>query len=226
MGCEIISIVVLAIIGLIYGGIKKGIHNYIADLLKHFLNRFFHDPFDGYKINNEYLEIRDKLIELRVKLNADRVHVSQFSNGSSFTNTKPIWKLSRTYEVCDNGVTYESQNFQNVMAITIWPTLSSLFTDSLITKRVTNNICEKHGKKCERPLGVYQYNVEDIHDSNVKFALKEYGIKWFLQSPLLDTNLNVVGVLNIEFMDEQNEEINYCEICQLAQEISYILNKK
>jgi len=226
MGSELISLMVIAIIGLIYGGIKKGIHNYIADFLKHFLNKFFHDPFDGKKINDEYLEIRDKLIELRIKLDADRVHVSQFSNGNSFTNTKPIWKLSRTYEICDNGITYESPNFQNIMAITVWPILSALFSDNEIAKRVTNKYCEEHGNKCERPLGVYQYIVEDIHDSNVKFSLKEQGIKWFLQAPLLDINKNVIGVMNIEFMDLSDKEINYCEICEMAQEISYIINKK
>lgn len=225
MSNEIISIIVLGFLGVVYSGIKRGIHSYIADSIKHFLMKLFHDPFDGEKINKEYQTIRDKLIELRVKLDADRVHISQFSNGSNFTNKKPIWKLSRTYEVCDSGITYESGQYQNVVAITIWSILSELFSDSGIAKRVTNNSCEEHGNHCERPLGVYKYIVDDIDDSNVKYLLKAEGIQWFLQSPLLDNDKNIIGVMNIEFMDLQRKDINYCEICQLAQEISYILNK-
>jgi len=223
---EFASVIGLAILGLFYGGIKRGVHIYIAELMKHFLNKFFHDPFDGKLIDEEYQLVRDKLLELKVTLEADRVHISQFSNGSSFTNTKPIWKLSRTYEVCDAGVTYEAENYQNIMAITVWPILSSIFVKGEKTLRVTNNQCEEHGKQCERPLGVYKYIVDDIHDSNVKFALKECGIKWFLQSPIVDKDEIIVGVLNIEFMDLERKQINYCEICQTTQEISYILNKK
>jgi len=223
---DIVSVIGLAIIGLIYGGIKRGVHVYIAELMKHFLNKFFHDPFDGQKIDEEYQLIRDKLLELRIKLDADRVHVSQFSNGSSFTNTKPIWKVSRTYEICDAGVTYEAENYQNIMAISIWPIISSIFGGIDKSTRVTNNQCEEHGNKCERPLGVYKYIVDDIHDSNIKYSLKECGIKWFLQSPIVDKDENIVGILNIEFMDLSRKEINYCEICQTTQEISYILNKK
>ena len=221
MGTEMIGMIGIAILSFVYACMKRSFRSWIWKKI----TTQFHEAFDGKKIHEEYQQVRDKLIELRIKYDADRVHVSLFSNGSSFTNNKPIWKLSRILEVCDNGIQYTSHLYQNIVAITIWPILSGLFSDSKQAKRVTNNNCETRGNQCQRPLGCYLYDIENIDDSNVKFMLKNDGIQTILQSPIMNGE-NIVGMLNIEFLDKLEEDVDYCNICETAQEISYILNKR
>lgn len=222
MVSNILGMVAIGILSFLYACLQKSFREWFMNKV----STIFKEKFDGNEVNDEFVAIRDKLILLRDYTDADRIHISQFHNGNFFTTSKPIWKLSRIYEVCDVGVSYTSKDYQNVMAVTILDILSGLFSKNPLAERVTNNKCLEKNDVCERPLGVYKYIVDDIRDSHIKFQLKEQGVKWFLQSPLLDGEKNVIGVINIEFLDMIRKEINFCKICETAQEISYILSKK
>lgn len=55
------------------------------------------------KQNNLDLEIITKMEEFKEQLNADRIHVYEFHNGEHYSDNRPAYKFSCTYEVFKSG---------------------------------------------------------------------------------------------------------------------------
>lgn len=68
-------------------------------------------------------EIQDLLIEIRLRLQADRAYFCLFHNGEFYTQGSEIMKYSRTNESVSPGISLEAQHYQNV--------LISLVTDEM-----------------------------------------------------------------------------------------------
>lgn len=221
---EIIGLSIMAAVAFLYSCFKKG----FAEMLTKWFSHWFKEKFEGEQINHEFNSIFERLIELRTKLGADRVFIDQFHNGAVFSNNKPIWKITRTYEICASGVSYESLNMQGVMAITIWDTITAIFDNKMkkYCERLQGTSCDVTANGCRAPFGVYKYNVSRMPECFGKILLRNQGVDHYLQVPIIQQDKNVTGFVGIQYLDECCEEIDPCYICQKVQEISYFLNKE
>lgn len=223
MDNEILSIIILTIIGFVYGALKHGVHTYLSDLMKKFLNNFFHKQFDGNELNTEFDSISERIVEIKTILNADRVCIDNFHNGINFLPNKPAWKVTRTYEIAASGVSYTTKEMQNILAISIWDMIAPIFDakQRKYAEKLKGITCEN---SCKMPFGVYRIQVNKMSETLSKIMLRNQGIQTLLIVPLIN-NENIIGFLSVQFLDEMNDDFNVCEICQKVQEIAYFLNK-
>ncbi len=221
---EIITLIIVTIAGLIYGAIKNGIHTYISDATKKFLNTFLHKQFNGNELSAEFDSIYERLVEIKTILNADRVFIDNFHNGSNFLPNRPIWRMTRTYEITASGVSYTTKDMQNILAISIWDMISPLFDSKQkkYAEKLKGDSCEN---SCKSPFGVYRIQVNKMSETLSKLMLRNQGVNTILIIPIIQNGENIVGFLGIHFMDENENKFNVCEICQKVQEIEYFLNK-
>jgi hypothetical protein len=164
------------------------------------------------------------MIEIKTKLNADRVTLDRFHNGATFLPNQPAWKISRVYEICSSGVSYEATNMQNVVAMLIWDNVSAIFDNKLkrYVEKIKGSTCGESG--CKNPYGVYRYQVNKMPESYGKVVLRNQGVVTRLQVPIIHKE-GIVGFIGVHYLVENYDEIDACWICQKVQEISYFLNK-
>jgi hypothetical protein len=216
---EIAALILTAGILLIYGSIKKG----LVDIFSKRFQVWFKERFEGDAINREFNSVYERLVELRTTLKADRVFIHQFHNGNFFSNKQPIWKFSRSYEVTAQGVSYESQNNQNVMAISVWDSISGMWDSKLkkYCERLKGTTCGE----CKNPFGIYLYRVDKMPESYSKVVLRNQGVVAYIHGPIVEDGDHLVGILGIEYLDGCGIIDDPCLICQKVQEISFFLNK-
>ena len=73
---------------------------------KQYLNQYFKKSNVSKLLphqNKLDIEILNKLEEYKEKLNADRIHVYEFHNGEHYSDNRPAYKFSCTYEVFKAG---------------------------------------------------------------------------------------------------------------------------
>lgn len=90
----------------------KEIGLFIAEIIialffcKQYLNQYFKKSNVSKLLphqNKLDIEILNKLEEYKEKLNADRIHVYEFHNGEHYSDNRPAYKFSCTYEVFKAG---------------------------------------------------------------------------------------------------------------------------
>lgn len=216
---EVVALILIAIGAFLYQGFKK----HYMNMLTKWLEKWFKDKFKGEDISKEFSEIQERMVELKTILEADRVVIDQFHNGSNFTNQKPLWKVTRTYEICSSGVSYESLKIQNVMAVLLWDSITAIFDikNRVYYEQLNGHLCPNG---CKNPYGIYKYYVDLMPESIGKVLLRNQGIESFLQIPLIYEN-NVFGYVGIHYLDDIPPIDDVCKICQKSQEIAYFLNR-
>lgn len=218
---EAIGLIALAVLAFLYTVFKRKMMNDII----HWFSSFKKEKFEGEQINKEFVNIYERMVEIKTKLDADRVFIDQFHNGSTFVGNAPIWRITRTYECCASGVSYESMNVQGIIAISIWDSLSSIFDIKINSycKKLEGDVCEKG---CKNPYGVYSYSVDKMPETFSKVMLRNQGVVSYLQVPIISDGKNIIGIVGVHFLDDDEKEIDPCFLCQKVQEISYFLNKE
>lgn len=218
---NVLIVVSTIIIGLIATAIKSGFVSFIADKTKKILEYLLHKEFDGKKIEFEVDEVKSRLYEIKALTNADRVTVNRFHNGTTFLPNQPAWKVSRVYEICSSGVSYEANNVQNVMAMLIWDSIGAIFD----TKGKTQNYVERYkGDTCNNCRCIYKYDVSKMSESYGKVLLRNQGIETFIQIPIYSKD-KIIGYIGIDYLDKHDENIDFCVICQKVSEIGFILDR-
>ena len=217
---EFIALILLAVIGIVYQCFKR----YSLSSGTKLIEKWFKEKFSGEDITKEFSEIQERMVEIKTILDADRVVIDQFHNGTTFTNNKPLWKITRTYEICSNGVSYESLKIQNIMAVLLWDSVSAIFEpkNKPYFEQIKGDKCKQ---SCKIQYGVYRYNVDLMPESMGKVLLRNQGIRSFLQIPLV-LNQNIVGYVAVHYLDEEFDIEDVCQVCQRVQEIAYFLNKE
>jgi hypothetical protein len=218
-GYEALALTILAGFSFLYACIRKG----LMDIITKAFHKWFKEHFEGEELNREFNAVNERLVEIKTHLNADRVFISQCHNGNQFTNKKQIWKISRTYEIAAAGVSYESANMQNVMAISVWDMLSGIFDPKLkkYCEKLKGSVCAE----CRNHYGVFKYEVGKMPESFAKVMLRNQGVEVYLQVPVTDEGTNIIGFVGVEFLDNRLNLDNPCYLCQKVSEISYYLNK-
>jgi hypothetical protein len=138
-----------------------------------------------------------------------------------------MWKTSMTYEKCSPGTSYESANNQDIKVQTVWDFISCLFTENITQEGIT--IPEKQAT-CNRhsfPKRSISFTTDKLEHSYTKFWLQQRGTKHIIIHPILNDKQNQIGYVGVEYC-EANKHVHTigCEICKVATDLSYLLNKK
>jgi len=210
-------ICISSIVILLITAFKTGITAFIAEKTKKFLEKVLHKEFDGKKIGEEVDFVYERLIEIKTISLSSRVSINRFHNGTVFLPSQPAWKISRVYEICSDGISYEANKFQNVMAMLIWDSIKAVFESkfpSYIEKIVSK----------ENKYTVFKYDVEKMPESFSKVTMRRHGIKVYIQIPLINKD-KVFGYLQIDYLSKKDIDIDLDRIYPKVTEISYFLSK-
>lgn len=167
--------------------------------------------------------ILDVLVELRVRVDADRAYVYQFHNGSYFTTKNPVWKMSCTHEVCRAGIAYVAREMQALPVSIMMEYLAGLWGDAdTLPHGVENVMCQCANEK----QTVLWYAIDEIPESMGKSLLRAHGVCCMLLAPLRDGE-NIVGLVGVDYCDVTTGEASEfaAALCEAASQIPYILTQ-
>lgn len=109
----------------------------------------------------------DKLNEVRVTLNADRVYIVQYHNGSHFKSGQSMMKLSMTHEVLAAGIRSELENTQGLPISMFANVFQQFYRDGYIViedmdhKSVDQLLASYYKKRGVQ--SVYAYPIKNLH---------------------------------------------------------------
>lgn len=133
------------------------------------------------KQNKLDLELINKMEYIKERLNADRVHIYEFHNGDKYSNHRPAFKFSCTYEVVKAGSRSLRKDCSQV------PTaLLPKFIDTLLTEGV-----------------IFCNNIDNIKDSMPStYGFKHaFGIQAFYDVIITDSKDRPIGFIAIQWDD-------------------------
>ena len=150
-------------------------------------------------INNNVL-IQQMLNNLMLKYGADRGYIFQFHNTIKYYDGSHRNHQSMTFEVCQNGISKEAMQLQNI-AVSLFP----VFLQEVLLERMNYK------------------DINDIKEETTKINLKNQGIKSIYIAPYFK-NGNFVAYIGIDFVKKANEvEINKQEFKSITNEIGNTL---
>jgi hypothetical protein len=183
--------------------------------------------------------INNSLIELRLKLNADRGVIFLFHNGQYFHPSimnNSIWKFTSVYENCKDGVSCESHNMNSL-----------LVTNHLdLTECLWNKMGEGFHKHecinclvdCNKEKNIIIFgDVSAMAYGNTRNLFESQGIKKIVFSPIIIEN-HYVGFIFVGYSSgfSLGEQIigipnsmnpnGIKTICEYANKIGYLLSRK
>jgi len=100
------------------------------------------ESFDINKMSQKDIRLIELLSELRVAVNASRVHIHRFHNGGKFVGGEPIKKFSCTHESVAIGVSHEITNEQNVLCSMMMPIFGYLEENRATIRKTEELGCE------------------------------------------------------------------------------------
>lgn len=195
---------------------------------------FFKKNFGKNDVQKEN-KIQEQIIELRVKTDADRGHVFLFHNGDEFTCEHPMWKVSCTHESVKSGVSTEIDNLQSLRCSSLIDLLRCYWEEnnSYISgiKKVSPDHCSGCGvdNGCKAPQAVYLFEVEKMNEGFSKSHLASQGIKYVVNSPIVDKKRNIIGFVGVDCCREVDiEKIleDIVDVCQTSNDIGFMLSRK
>lgn len=150
-------------------------------------------------INNNVL-IQQMLNELMLKYNADRAYVFQFSNNVMYYDGTHRNHTSMSFEVCANGVSYESRNLQK-LPVSLFP----LFLQEVMLD------------KCKYT------DIDKMQETSTRLALRKQGIKSLCVAPYFKDGY-FVAYIGVDYVKESNNlDFDYKDFKQKTNEIGSVL---
>ena len=147
-------------------------------------------------------QIKEALIELRALLHADRAYVVMFHNGSVYQDGSHDLKKSRTHEVVGPGVSYESQNYQDI--------------------RISLVLDEIELLKAEQQPTYHKRS--DFKDSSFRRMLESQGVAAISRCPL-KRGKDTIGFIGVDCPDDDGPPPNIEIMCQYAGRIETIMSR-
>jgi hypothetical protein len=152
-------------------------------------------------INNNVL-IQQMLNDLLLKYKADRCYVFQFSNNVMYYDGTHRNHTSMSFEVCANGVSYESKNLQK-LPVSLFP---------VFLQEVMLDNCK-------------YTDIDKMQETSTKIALKKQGIKSLIVAPYFKDGY-FVAYIGLDFVKEHNKlKFDYKEFKDKTNEIGNILTQ-
>lgn len=146
--------------------------------------------------------IQQMLNDLMLKYNADRAYIFQFSNNVYYYDGTHRNHTSMSFEVCANGVSYESINLQK-LPVSLFP----IFLQEVMLD------------KCK-----YE-DVDSMQETSTRIALTKQGIKSLVVAPYFKDGY-FVAYIGIDYVKEHNKlNFSYKEFKDKTNEIGRVLTQ-
>jgi hypothetical protein len=176
------------------------------------------------------LKIYEVIIELRMKLGADRVHVVQFHNGDYFLAGNSFWKLTCTHETCHEGVSFEARGMQAIVVSQMANELAWLWDRQWRTPNampppgISRVGCPRACTPHPDELKVVHIETAKLIQSHFRTSLEARGTKIGLSAPLL-SNSGIVGFLGVDYTAQTLADMQAAapEVCDAAKRVAYYL---
>lgn len=169
-----------------------------------------HDPEDMERRIRADVHIYNELYKLMFISNSSRAYILQFHNGSVFNTNNPIWKFSKTYEICNNGVSSEVESTQNILIANMTQLLSPLFNNdnnSIAGIKYIN--CPSCSSIVNNNFKVCRANADKISLYYISSYLLNRSIKECIYAPIFNNSNNIVGLICLDYCNEyQYDELN------------------
>lgn len=180
--------------------------------------------------------INNLLLELRVKMNADRVAIFLFHNGQYFNPNiinNSIWKFTCAYESCKAGVSYESSKMNNLLLTNYITLIESLWNK--LTDGIERYDCKNCLADCDKEKNIITIvDYATLPHGNTKSWLESQGIQKLILSPII-INSDYVGFVGASYASNftyGGQAIDATgpggikTICEYANTIGYQLSNK
>jgi len=150
-------------------------------------------------VNNNVL-IQQMLNELMLIYKADRAYIFQFHNTIRYYDGTHRNHQSMTFEVCENGISSEAHDLQNIPV-----SLHPMFLQEVMLERM--NYCD----------------VRDIEEHSTKLGLLKQGIQSIIAAPYFKDG-NFVAYIGLDFVKSQKQnEIDFEKFKRFTNQIGNIL---
>lgn len=198
-------------------------------LFKEIKEQASHDPAmlkDRVKMD---VHIYNELYKILFVSNASRAYVLQFHNGSVFSTNNPIWKFSKTYEICNSGVASEVESTQNILIAHMTQLLNPLFNNDLPT---TSGITKLECATCSSIITnnnfrVYKANADKISHYYISAYLMNRSIKECIFAPIFNNGNNIIGLICLDYCnDYQYDDLNEPGIIKELYKVSAKVSEK
>jgi hypothetical protein len=159
-------------------------------------------PDEVKKDINGNVLIQQMLNELMLKYKADRVYIFQFSNNVIYYDGSHRNHTSMSFEVCANGVSYESINLQK-LPVSLYPIfLQEVMLDKCIYK-----------------------DVNCMQETSTRISLTKQGIKSLIVAPYFKDGY-FVAYIGLDYVKEYNDlDFDYNQFKRETNEIGKILTQ-
>jgi hypothetical protein len=180
-----------------------------------------------------YQKVVVELSKLQQYMNADRVYILEFHNGTEYSLSHPVWKVSCLYEVVKNGIQTVKPERSHIFSTSVTEWLSILFSKSKVYQDgVIHTDCSECGQ-CDVFANVIGFNIDECdQDDRIVVMAQLQGVKGCIHAPIIRDGL-IKGVLGLDFLDNtQWQHImtsldnTKCRIRECAAVISLITENK
>ena len=159
-------------------------------------------PDEVKKDINGNVLIQQMLNDLLIKYKADRVYIFQFSNNVYYYDGSHRNHTSMSFEVCSNGVSYESINLQK-LPVSLYPIfLQEVMLDKCIYK-----------------------DINCMQETSTRLSLTKQGIKSMIVAPYFKDGY-FVAYIGLDFVKDYNDlDFDYDQFKRETNEIGKILTQ-
>jgi len=159
-------------------------------------------PDEVKKDINGNVLIQEMLNDLMLKYKADRAYIFQFSNNVIYYDGSHRNHTSMSFEVCSNGVAYESQNLQK-LPVSLYPIfLQEVMLDKCIYK-----------------------DINCMQETSTRISLTKQGIKSLIVAPYFKDGY-FVAYIGLDYVKDYNDlDFDYNQFKREINEIGKILTQ-
>jgi hypothetical protein len=159
-------------------------------------------PDEVKKDINGNVLIQEMLNDLMLKYKADRACIFQFSNNVIYYDGSHRNHTSMSFEVCSNGVAYESQNLQK-LPVSLYPIfLQEVMLDKCIYK-----------------------DINCMQETSTRISLTKQGIKSLIVAPYFKDGY-FVAYIGLDYVKDYNDlDFDYNQFKREINEIGKILTQ-
>ena len=201
---NISTLVGLCVLGVVIAFIKKAKSQLVDEILsviKHGNSKAYKSKMhESIKCDSN---IYKELSRVLFSVNGSRIGLYQFHNGNVFSTNNPIWKISNTHEICENGVSTEIEKVQDMKSSLFTPIILPIVdsVDSDGVTRVDPCQCQLEDTMCSS-RGIYRVDPDKMMNSYIHAILLERNVKFALMAPIINTYNQVTGFTMLEFCQD------------------------
>lgn len=187
-----------------------------------------HTPDKQYATNSE--NVQQELIELKLKLKCDRAVVLQFHNGSMFSRSNPMVKMSCTSESLGKGFASSTGILKDLLVSNyinlVHPFLNNGKSDTPgVTKVDACPTCAL----ADRAICIVEFVCGRLPFGPLRFIMDELGMSLFYGALLQSPHGDPIGLIILQYKDDDNAreliQAHTCDICEAKHHIQALLYK-